>query len=260
MGDIWSWNNAVDGDGTVLSSVSGSAGDLVTANLRDPRVGRVWRAGGMPAELRIGLPALAGVSVIGLFNANLPDLGSLTIGLGTSDGSSDLWSFDVPADTLRASRQVIALVTDTDGALAGVNATHAVVKATGSVPLEIGRLWIGVADWEPQVSHSVDGTAWGVIDRSTFNDTPRAGARIGDRGARLRTFTAGYDSLYPDEMFGALLDMDDRGLLGQLLFVPAPEVYPSSRMAILGYARELAETRFLGFLRGGRTLSIVEAG
>lgn len=260
MGDIWSWNNAVDGDGTVLESVSGSAGDLVTANLRDPRVGKIWRAGAMPAELRIALPAMAGISVIGLFGANLAQMGSVTISLGTADGANDVWEQAVSPAVLASSRQAIVMVRDGDGELSGANASHATIKATGTVPLQVGRVWIGQADWEPRVSHSTDGTAWGTIDRSTVADTPKSGARLGDRGARLRTFSAGYDALYPDEMFGRLLDMDDRGLLGQMLFVPVPDVYPADRMAILGYLRELPESKFLGFLRGGRSLSIVEAG
>ena len=60
-----------------------------------------------------------------------------------------------------------------------------------------------------------------------------AGAVIGNRGARLRTFTANYQMLEPGEYADSLFEMDDQGTLQQMLFVPNPDVYDPNRFAIL---------------------------
>lgn len=256
MSDYWSWRNAVDGYSTTIESSSGSAGDLVTANLRDPRVGKPWRAGAMPVDLTINLAATGGISIIGLFGVNLADLASLSV--AAYDGASLVWSGAVdPLD----GRQAVFVMLDERGRLAPVNATRIVVSATGTAPLEIGRVWVGTADWAPRVGHVVNGSSRRVIDLSNVARTPRSGARLVDRNDRLRVFTAAYDALDQEEFNDVLHQIDvERGLAAQFLFIPEPGVYGLVRGPILGGLTELSETTFVGFLTAARSLTIQEDG
>lgn len=256
MSDFWSWNNATDNPGTTIESSTGSAGDLVTANLRDPRVGKPWRAGAMPAALTINLPATGGVAIVGLFGVNLADLSTLTV--AAYNGVTLVWSSAV---TVGAGRQAVFVLRDGDGELSPVNATKLVVSATGSTPVEIGRVWVGTADWTPRVGHTVGGSGRRVIDLSAVSRTPRSGARLVDRGDRLRVFTASYEALDKAEFDQVLYTIDvERGLAAQMLFVPEPDVYGLERGPILGGLTELSDTTFVGFLTGARSLTIQEDG
>lgn len=260
MADYWSWNNALDAAGVSLESVSGSAGDLDVANIRDPRVGRIWRSGSTPNELRVALPATAGISIVGIFGANLSAVGSLTVWLGSEPGVGDVWQGEIDPLLQPTAPQAVWVLRDSTGALAPVAAAHVTVKAAGIVPLEIGRLWVGGADWQPRVGHTVE-SGWQVRDLSSVTRTPRSGSRLVDRAARRPVFTAAYDALYPEEYNDALRRMDrDRGLASQMLFVPNPDIYDPTEFAVLGGLVDLPETKFLGFLRGGRTMTILEDG
>lgn len=260
MADYWSWNNAVDAAGVSFDSLGGSAEDLVVGNLRDPRVGKIWRSGTTPNELRVALPATAGISVIGIFGANLAQVGALTVHLGTAAGESDVWEDEVDPTIQPTARQAVFVLRDSAGVLAPVAASHVTVRAAGGVPLEIGRLWVGGADWNTTVGHTL-GSSWRVTDLSPVRRTPRSGSRLVDLAARLSTFNAVYDALYPDEYNDALRRLDrDRGLGAQMLFVPNPDVYDPIEFAILGGLVELPETQFLGYLRAGRTMTIMEDG
>lgn len=255
MSDYWSWNNAVDAAGTTIETSAGSAGDLVTGNLRDLRVGKPWRAGAMPCDLTINLAASSGISIVGLFGVNLAALGSLTVTI--YDGDSAVATEEVTLE----GRQAVIVLRDDLGQLEPVNATKVVVSATGSVPVEIGRVWAGTADWTPRVGHSPSGSSRRVDDLSTVTRTPRSGAPMVDIGARLRVFTANYQALDQEEWDEVLYQIDvERGLAGQFLFVPDPDVYGLARAPILGRQTELAETTFVGFLTGARALTIKEDG
>lgn len=255
MSDYWSWNNAVDGSGTTIESSTGSAGDLVTGNLRDPRVGKPWRAGAMPVDLTVTLSASGGVSIVGIFGANLTDLATLDVAV--YDGVDQVWTESV---TLEGTSAVF-VKRSALGDLEPVNASSIVLSATGSTPLQIGRLWVGTADWEPEVGHVVNGSSRRVVDLSNVTRTPRSGARLVDRNERLRVFTAAYDALTQEEWDEVLYRMDvERGLAAQMLFVPNPDVYGLVRGPILGGLTELGETTFVGFLRAAREFTIQEDG
>lgn len=259
MSDIWSWSNAIDAAGVTFDSISGSAGDLVAANLRDPRVGKPWRSGSAPNELRVTLPATAGISLVGIFGANLSSVGAVTVQLGTEAGIGDVWEGTLDPLVQPTARQAVWAIRDGEE-IAPVAAAHVTVKAAGTVPLEIGRLWIGGADWETRVGHTID-SSWQVTDLSRVSKTPRSGAPLVDIAARLSRFTAVYDAMYPEEYNDALRRLDrDRGLAAQMLFVPNPDVYDPVEWAILGRLTELPETRFLGFQRAGRVMTILEDG
>jgi hypothetical protein len=252
--DIWSWNNAVDAAGASISSSTGSAGGLEAINIRDPRVSKVWRADEMPVTLTITLPAVGGISVIGIFGANLTAVSELQVSLIGAAGT--VWQSYVPAVGDRA----IFVMSDGSGELNPVNATQVVISASGSVPLQIGRVWVGGADWEPEVGHS-PGSSWQMLDLTARSTVPRSGANFFDIGERLMSFTPVYEALQPGEWDDVLWRMDkDRGIASQTLFVPNIDVYDASRFAVLGYLQELPETRFIRFLTAARTMSIVEAG
>ncbi len=253
MADCWSWNNAVDNAGTLLDSASGSAGDLGTANLKDPRVGKIWRAGSMPAELDIALAATGGVSVFGLFGCNFPALSGLTLRLGTGAGLGDLWEQVVePSPAL--DRQAVFVLPSP------VAASHATIVAPAGSPLEVGRIWIGGADWTPTHGHGYEGTGWRFDDLSARSRTPRSGAFLADRGARLKSFTAHYPGLRPADYGEALMTMDGRGLAQQMLFVPTPGTYDPHRFAVLGYLAEMPSTDWRTLLLAERSITIQEAG
>jgi hypothetical protein len=252
--DIWSWNNAVDAVGTSIESSTGSDGGLEATNVRDPRISKVWRAGDMPVTLTINLPAIGGVSLIGVFGANLAEVSEVTFTLSGSGGV--LWHVEVPSSGDRA----IYVLRDGSGELDPVNASQLVIAASGAVPLQIGRVWVGGADWAPEVGHS-PGSSWQMVDLTARSTVPRSGANFFDIGERLMSFTPVYEALQPGEWDDVLWRMDkERGLASQTLFVPNVDVYDASRFAVLGYLQELPETRFIRFLTAARTMSIVEAG
>lgn len=256
MSDYWSWNNAVDGNGSTIESSEGSAGDLVVGNLRDPRVGKIWRAGDMPVTLTINLAASSGISIIGVFGVNLPEM--TTFDLELFDGEDSVWADSVSNFT---TNQCVFVMRTEEFELEPVNASQLVITATGTIPLEIGRVWVGTADWEPEVGHVVDGSSRRVIDLSNVTRAATTGARISDINSRLRTFTAAYDALTQDEFDEVLYKIDvERGMSGQFLFVPEPEIYALSRWPILGGLVELEETVFTASLTGGRSLTIQEDG
>lgn len=259
MSDCWSWNNVCDANGTLLSSLSGSAGDLGISNLRDPRQGKIWRAGGMPAEVRIALPASSGVSLFGLFNVNFRELGIVTLRLGTAPGLGDLWEQIIDPGEIVLNRQAVFVIRDGNGVLAPVVTGHATVLLEGGIAAEIGRIWIGGADWQPSKTHTVDGTEWGFEDLSVRSRTPRTGAFLVDRGSRLRSFTANYGALNPAD-YAALFEMDDRGLAQQMLFVPTSTAYDTHRMAILGKLGEMPRSNWRTILTTERSISILEDG
>jgi hypothetical protein len=255
MSDYWSWNNSIDGDGTSIDSDTGSAGDLVTANLRDPRVGKPWRAGAMPVTLTVGLPGTGGVSIIGLFGANLAALTSLEITAYLDD--VEVWTDE--ADDFTGT-QIVFVMTDDGGYLSPINADTIVITATGSTLFQVGRLWVGTADWTPATGHDISSSRR-VQDLSAVMRTPRSGARLVDRGERRRIFTANYSSLQQAEFDETLYQIDvERGLAAQMLFVPQPEIYGLVRGPILGGLTELEETAFVGFLTASRSLTILEDG
>lgn len=258
MSDIWSWNNVVDAAGTLISSAAGSAGELLTPNIRDPRVGKIWRSGTMPATLNIALPASASISLFGVFGHNYARLGAMTLKLGTAPNLGDLW--ERRFDPAIVGRQAVFVLRDINGQPAPVEAAHATIEVSDGAALEIGRIWIGTADWAPDVDHSVDGSGWGGTDLSRKSRTPLSGAVLGDRGARLRTFTANYQALAPSEYAGSLFEMDDRGTLQQMLFVPNPDLYDPHRFAILGTLDEIPNTNWQAFKTAGRAIAITEAG
>jgi hypothetical protein len=257
--DLWSWNNATDAVGTLLSSNTGSAGELLVTNIRDPRVSKVWRAGGMPVQLDIALPATSGVSVVGLFGVNFASVGAVTLRLGTTAGGAELWEETINEDPGVFTRQAVFVLTDVNGSASPVSATHATILAEGGVPLEIGRVWLGGADWQPTRTHTFDGTEWGAEDLSLISRTPRSGSPIGDVGAILRRFTAHYNGLGADDM-AALAVMDRRPLLGQMLFVPTPSHYDTHATAILGNRTEIPASQWRTLGIADRSINIMEAG
>jgi hypothetical protein len=259
MADHWCWNNLVDDVYTSLSvTVGGFSGDLGIDNVRDPRVGRPFRAALMPSEVRVALPAATPLSVFGIFGANLDAMGSVTLMVGTGPGIGDILTTSITP----AGRQQVVLLRGADGQPAPTTAaTHVTIATTGAIPFEMGRLWIGQVDWTPTVGHSPSGSLWQADDLSVRSQTPRGGAFLIDKGKRLRKFTASYQALYPSEYNGTLFDLDvEFGLSQQVLFIPNPDVYPIDRWPILGYLRELPENRFVGFQRGARDMTVVEAG
>lgn len=259
MSDYWCWSNAVDGVGAIVSSDTGSAVDLATTNVRDPRLGKIWRAGEMPAQLHVQLAATGTVAVFGLFGCNFRSVGSVTLRLGTFEGGADLWETTFSAAEVGA-RQAVFVLRDFNGDLSPVEAAHATILAQAGDPLEIGRVWIGGVDWHTSVGHSVNGSGWQGQDLSRRSQTPRSGAFLIDRGARLRSFTAAYDMLTPDEYAGTLFEMDERGLAQQMLFIPNPDVYDPHRFSVLGYLADMPATNWRALLTAGRTITIQEAG
>jgi hypothetical protein len=227
------------------------------SNIRDPRVGKIWRTGSMPATLNIQLPASAPISIIGLFGVNFSELGNVTVRLGTSQGAADL--FETVINTSPIGRQAV-IVLQASGELAPVSASHVTVVVTDGAPLEIGRIWIGGADWKPSLGHSPNGSGWQGQDLSQRSRTPRSGAFLIDRGARLRTFTANYAMLESDDYSRALFEMDDRGLSQQMLFIPDSGVYDPNRFSVLGYLSDIPATNWQAFMTAGRVISIEEAG
>lgn len=256
MPDFWSWNNAIDAPGTLLSSTVGSA--IPTANLLDPRVGRIWRAGATSATLNVQLPVTAAISLIGIFGHNRAGLGPITLSLGSMAGTSDLWT--VTFDPSIYGRQAVFVLRDEDGALAPVSAAFASVSVAGGAPMEIGRIWLGTADWASAYGHSPDGSSWKGEDLSRRSRTSRSGAFLIDRGARRRSFTANYELLGEGEYAGTLLEMDERGLAQQMLFVPDPGVYDPHRFSVLGYLDDLPATNWRTLMTAGRAITITEAG
>jgi hypothetical protein len=257
--DHWCWRNQVDNPGTELTvTVGGYSGDLGIENIRDPRVGRIFRSGLMPSEVRIRLAVSTPLSVLGIFGANLAAMGTITLKVGTSAGAGDILSVVIPP----AGRQSVTLLRGPGGQPAPtVPAAHVTIATTGSTPFEMGRLWLGDVDWTPLIGHAPDGSLWQVVDLSMRSPTPKGGAFLIDRGRRLRTFTTAYRTLQPSEYNGTLFDFDtEYGLSAQVLFIPNPDVYPISRWPILGYVHELPENRFVGFQRGTRDMTVVEAG
>lgn len=256
MSDIWSWNNAVDAAGTLLSSTVGSAGDLLVSNLRDPAVGMPWRAGATAATLNITLPASGAISLFGLFGLNYADIGDVTLKLGTSEGAGDLWE-----ETFTPTgRRAVFVLRDAIGALAPVSASHATISVAAGAPLEIGRVWLGTADWQSTRGHGYDGSGWGGQDLSRKSRTPRSGTVLGDRGAVLRTFTVNYEMLDESEYAGSLFEMDDQGTLRQMLCIPISSVYDPHRFAILGTLDEIPNTAWRFFATAGRSITITESG
>lgn len=231
----------------------------MTANLRDPRLGKIWRAGAMPVTLSIALPAIGGVSIFGLFNTNFDAVGSVTLRLGTTAGAGDLWEIVIAAGSI-SGRKSVNVLRDVNGDLATVAAAHATIIVTDGDPLEIGRIWLGMADWQSEVAHTLDGSGWGGQDLSQRSRTPRSGAFLIDRGARLRTFTANYAALRRDEYAGSLFEMDDRGTAQQMLFIPVPDVYDTNKFSVLGNLTEIPNTSWRNFLTAGRSITIEEAG
>lgn len=258
--DHWCWKNLTDT--AVLSVVAGgTAGEMGLANLTDPRVGKAFRSASMPMEIRLVLAAAAPISVIGLFGINLPDLGDLTVKFGTSPGADDLLSLSIPTGGDTESQHVTLLRDDT-GALAPVEGVqHVAIACTGTVGLQVGRIWLGSPDFTPQIGHSPTGSSWGALDLSIRSATPRQGAVLIDRGRSLRTFTASYQMLDAPEWRDILFDFDRLyGLKAQVLFIPNVDVYPLPLWPILGYLRELPENQFVRQLTAQRVMSIVEAG
>lgn len=256
MSDIWSWNNAIDAAGTLISSDVGSAGELLTQNIRDPRISKIWRAPSTPATLTISFPVTGAISIFGLFGLNYASLGTITLRLGTTEGAGDLWEMTFSP----TSKQAVFVLLDEDGALAPVGANFASIIANDGSPIEIGRVWIGGADWQATIAHSVDGSKWGGGDKSNVTITPRSNAFLVDRGARFRTFTANYEMLTPEEYAGSLFEMDERGTAQQMLFVPVVSVYDPNRFAILGYLREIPDTNWRALFTAGRPITITENG
>lgn len=259
MADLWSWHNAVDAAGVIISSSTGSAGDLGTSNIRDPRVARVWRAGDMPVTLSIQLSGGA-VSVVGLFGVNFSELGIVTVKLGTTAGSGDLFEEELDPSLVSLDRQAVFVLRDGDGALAPVSASYVTIEAATGAPMEIGRVWVGGADWTPTRSHTYDGTGWGYDDLSAVSRTPRSGAYLIDRGERRRRFTAAYRSLAPADYGTSLPLMDREGLARQMLFVPTEGTYDAHEFAVLGYLSEMPSTEWRTLLLAERSITISEAG
>jgi len=253
--DYWSWENHVD-DATI-TAISG--GKLVASNLADPRLGIVWRSGAasggtVQAEFRQGRP----VSAIGVFGGNLVAMDSVTVRLSASSTGGEIYdqTFSPPP-----GNQIAVVFRDAAGLPApGAEARYLTVIATGPAPLELGRLWAGPVNWHAKVGHTIAESNWQVIDLSIRSVTPRNGAFLIDVADQRRTFTTGYDALDVAEYSGAVRALDSGpGLHGQVLFIPEPAIYDQT-WPILGYLRELPENRFLGFQRGGRVTTIVEAG
>ena len=256
-GDVWSWDNAIDGNGATINSSTGDAGLLALNNLRDPRVSKIWRAGGMPVTLTVTLPTTGGVSVVGLFGTNLRDVGNVTIRL-IGVGGSTAWEQAVPVSGRRPN--VVYLLRDAFGAVEPVNAVAVEIVADGPVPFEVGRLWVGGANWQPEVGHIV-GSRFQVLDLTKRTVTPVSGSFLHDRGARRLAFTAMYDALTPAEYGDILIRRDmDYGLAAQTLFLPNPDVYDLSHFAILGYIKEMPEMAFVASLRGAETMTIIQCG
>ena len=305
-GDIWAWDNLIDSEGVTVIASPGGDGQLIAANTRDPRIGRIFRSQELPTEgeaadlaglegsfggynlvlgpnnlvlatenliltpgtappgvygsLRFQLPTAGPIAVVGLFGVNLSEVSWIIIRVGTAPGLGDLWAESIDP-TQYDNGQVVVVHRNGDGEVEPVSSVHLTIEWTGPIPFELGRVWAGPASWEPQANHTLGDSGWQTFDFSTRVATPRSGAFLIDRAARKRTFTANYDALYPEEYGEAIYRMDaEVGLSAQVLFIPAPDVYPIKKWPILGYLRELEETRFVGFLRAQRSLSIVECG
>lgn len=252
--DIWSWNNAVDAAGTLVSSSTGPAGDLVEANIRDPRVAKIFRADATPCDLSVALGASGAVSIFGLFGVNFASLGTVTLKLGTAEGSDDLWSYEIDPNVLPLETQGVFVLD------AAVEPSYATVSVSEGDPLEVGRIWLGAADWEPTRSHTYDGSRWGYDDLSLRSRTQRSGAYLIDRGSRLRTFTAAYNGLAEADYATALPIMDRRGLAQQMLFIPTTDTYDPHEFAVLGYLADMPSTAWRTLALAERALTINEAG
>lgn len=262
FGDIWSWENHADDSGSVISAspTGGASASLSLENLRDPRIGKFWRATSSTVTLSIALASPAAVDVVGLFGLSPEKITSLTLKLGTTPGGSQLLSKTFTTSDL-ALGMAVALPRDGADIPTTATAQYMTADIVGSGLPDVGRAWIGKAGFKPSIGHTMNGSSRSVVDYSSKMKTPRSGAVLVDAASKKRMFTAAYDMLDPTEYEMALADMDlSAGVSSQILFVPRADVYPLMTGPILGYLETLEATRFVGFLRGARTLSVLECG
>lgn len=258
--DYWISENVVDHSASVITA-SSSAGALTVENLRDPRVSKVWRSGAAAGgEIRVNLLGPQYMSAIGVFGVDDDEYGtSVRIRLGASAGSGSVLDWSGLTNHGQAVWRA-PVITEADGFQHPDYLGAPWLTVTLDSAREIGRIFAGAAGVYPQVGHTLGGSSWQMVDLSLRSITPRNGAFLIDVADTRRIFTAAYDALSRDELIA--FDKMDRttGGHGQVMFVPEPSIYDPSNWGTLGYIRELPENQFLGHMRGGRTVSIVEAG
>jgi hypothetical protein len=264
-GDIWAWHNLIDNPASVLSAIPAADNELVLSNIRDPRVGKLFRAnlpGGTDGEIRIAFSGLTEIGIFGVFGANIEAMTSVTLRAGTLPGNGS--AFDIPIDpaVYRYGQAIYIPKDPLTGIATPVMVTDLTIRFTTiDAPFQCGRVWAGPIDWAPPVNHAINTSTWQTFDFSARSATPRSGAILIDRAKRRRAFTAAYDALGDDDYSRAIFALDNEvGQSAQVLFVPDPAVYEIQKWPVLGYVRELEENRFVGFLRAARTISVVESG
>jgi hypothetical protein len=261
--DYWVTENIIDHASTAITP-SSSAGELTAANLLDPRVGVKWRsadvAGGI---LNIALGGPTQLSAIGVFGVDDGDSLAGTevrIKIGSTAGASNVLNWVGQTQHGQAVYRT-PVIRDPDGTYRPTIIGAPYITITLPYAKEVGRVFAGTGGVYPQVGHTLNGSNWQMVDLSLRSITPRNGAFLIDIADRRRVFTAAYDALDPTELFA--FDRLDRytGTHRQVMFVPDPAVYdPISNWAVLGYIRELPENQFVGYMRGTRVTTIVEAG
>lgn len=260
--DVWSWTNHIDRPAAAVSSSTGHAGRLDVRNLRDPRVGKLWRAGAAgQTALVADLVGPRDIGVIGLFGTNIADMDSASVKVGTTSGGGEVLNEAIDPEAWQ-NGFVCLIVKGMNPAdpEADIRGSSVTITVDGPVPFRAGRLWVGPTNWQTEVGHSINSSRQ-AFDYSTRSLTPRSGAVLVDRASIRRSFTAVYDMLTREEYEIKLHEIDTRvGRSAQMLFIPSPDVYDVSRDPILGYLREQEETVFIGWERASRELSILECG
>lgn len=259
--DYWITENIIDHASTNITP-SSVAGELTAENLLDPRVSKVWRSADVSGgSLSINLGGPNQMSAIGVFGVDDNDTGTpVQIKVGAAPGGGEVLDVTLTTEHGQALWRSPVSIGPTGVQIPSIIAAP-YLTITMPAAHEIGRVFAGSAGFFPQVGHIMNGSNWQMVDLSLRSITPRNGAFLIDVADTRRVFTAAYDAINRDELYQ--LDKLDRynGTHKQVMFAPDPAVYdPISNWGVLGYIRELPENQFAGYMRGTRTMSIVEAG
>ena len=257
MADLWSWNNWVDESGAAITGPALSS--FPATNLADPRVARVWRPSGVNSAVTVIFPGQRPVSVIGMFGGDTKPGDRFNLRLSSSSsGAYDILNREIAPVIDPITRQWIIRTADLGLAesVPTVGRVQIVVQTGG----DVGRLWIGPADWTTRVNHAW-GAEFGAVDYGHMVVSPTSGAQFPSQGTKRRTEAVKYDSLYPDEIEGPVRTMMLLcGTTRQMLYVPTDEVYSREKAAILGYLDELSPIVMAGWQRGERSFRVLESG
>lgn len=255
--DFWFLANWIDPGSTLLTGTSATAA-LSVENLRNPRLGRVWRtaAGGSTLTITFSVPQPIQVfAIFGLTNSNP----TLTLRMGTAVGLGDIrtgpWN---PGIDPYVKQAIWLNVADAGQTVAPM--VKEIQLGVADSNFDIGRAWAGDFFWTPAVGH-VMGSQQNVVDLSTIQRSRRSGAVWADIGAVLRTHQIDYDMISQDEWQTEVFYLAKYAAMNkQLFFVPNWNVYQRQKHAILGYQEQINPIATLGYDRWARSFLMKESG